>query len=329
MVRLLAPFSAALLWAAVLALALHPIYRKGLKFLRDQAGIAASILTLAVLLLIVGPTVALLTTLVSQAIGLYHGAAQDIQSGVIIEFGNRIESFFTRYLSSLPFLTDLNIREVLLSGFGRLSSFLASQIGNVLKNTAILAVDLSIMLVAFYFFIKNGERYYRAGMDLLPFTAKRKQAMSLKFHNTFTAVINGVFLIALGQGFMTGVGFALFRVPFPAFWGSLAALLALLPIGGAALVWLPGAAYLMLSGSIVHGVFLALWGLVLVSLPDNFLKPLLIGRKAKLSAFVLFLSILGGLKLYGILGILIGPLIVTLLTAFIEFYQEEYAEQEI
>jgi len=126
---------------------------------------------------------------------------------------------------------------------------------------------------------------------------------------------------------MTGLGFALFGVPFSVFWGFLAAVLALLPVGGAMLVWVPGALYLYLTGSTLQGVFLAIWGALLVSLPDNFLKPLLIGRKAKLPTFLLLIGILGGLQVYGFLGILFGPLVVTLLTAFVQIYREEYAER--
>ena len=123
------------------------------------------------------------------------------------------------------------------------------------------------------------------------------------------------------------LGLALFGVPFAVFWGFLAAILALLPVGGAMLVWLPGALYLYLTGSTLNSFLLAAWGAVFVSLPDNFLKPLLIGRKAKLPTFLLFLGILGGLQVYGILGILAGPLVVTLLTAFVQIYREEFANK--
>jgi predicted PurR-regulated permease PerM len=195
----------------------------------------------------------------------------------------------------------------------------------VLRNTLFLVVDLCIMLIALYFFFRNGERYYAMSLDLVPFSAVQKESISKKLYDTFTAVINGVFLIALGQGIMTGIGFALFQVPFPVFWGFCAAVLALLPVGGAALVWLPGAAYLLLTGSKLSGVLLAVWGLLLVSLPDNFIKPLVIGKKAKLPTFFLFLGILGGLQVYGFLGILFGPLVVTLVTAFVQIYREEFA----
>jgi predicted PurR-regulated permease PerM len=165
-------------------------------------------------------------------------------------------------------------------------------------------------------------------MDLIPFTGEQKRSISRKLHDTFTAVINGVFLIALGQGIMTGLGFALFRVPFPVFWGFLAAVLALLPVGGTALVWIPGALYLMLTASTLKGVLLAVWGTILVSLPDNFIKPMVIGKKANLPTFFLFLGILGGLQAYGILGILFGPLIVTLVITFTQIYREEFAGKE-
>jgi predicted PurR-regulated permease PerM len=162
---------------------------------------------------------------------------------------------------------------------------------------------------------------------LLPFTQDQQQAIARRFQDTFSAVVNGVFLVALLQGIMTGIGLALFGVPFPVFWGFLAAILALLPIGGATLIWVPAAVYLYLTGSAISGILLAVWGVVLVSLPDNFLKPLLIGRKAKIPTFLLFIGILGGLQVYGILGIFAGPLVVTLLTAFVQIYREEFVEK--
>jgi predicted PurR-regulated permease PerM len=325
MARLLAPFSAALLWAGIIALAFHPLYRRMVTLLRGRKGLAASAMTLVTLLLVIGPAIALLAVLATQALGLYQWTAEAVKSGAVIELWSRVESYLSQKILAQPLLAGLDIKGMLISGLSQFSSGLASQIGSVLRNTVLLVINLSIMLVALFFFFHNGEQYYQTVMDLLPFTAEQKQSFARKFNDTFTAVINGVFLIALGQGIMTGIGFAIFRVPFPVFWGFLAAILALLPIGGSALVWIPGGLYLLLTGETVRGVLLVLWGTVLVSLPDNFLKPMLIGRKAKLPTFFLFLGILGGLRIYGFLGILFGPLIVTLLTAFVQIYREEYA----
>jgi predicted PurR-regulated permease PerM len=328
MARMLAPFFAALIWAGIIALALQPVYHKVLTVLRGKAGLAASAMTLLTLLIIIGPAVALLAILTSQAIDLYQWATEGIRSGAAADLWSKLAGYVSQEILTHSFLTDLDLKGIVIKGISQFSSGLASQVGSVLKDTLLLVVNLLIMLVALFFFFRNGESYYRSAMDLLPFSHDQKQSITLKFRDTFTAVINGVFLIALMQGVMTGIGFALFHVPFPVFWGFFAAVLALLPVGGATLVWLPGALFLLLTGATLQGVLLAIWGTVLVSLPDNFLKPMLIGKKAKLPTLFLFLGILGGLQVYGFLGILFGPLIVALLTAFVQIYREEYATDQ-
>jgi predicted PurR-regulated permease PerM len=324
--RLIAPFSADLIWAGIISLALYPLYRRVLTLLRGRAGLTAGIMTLVTLLIVIGPAIALLAVLASQTVDLYQWAAEGISSGAAIEFWQKATSAISQKTMHYPFLAQLDLKGILIKGLSQFSSSLASQVGTVLKDSLLLVIHLFIMLTVLFFFFKNGENYYRTAMDLFPFSGEQKQAIARKLHDTFTAVINGIFLIALGQGMMTGIGFAVFGVPFPVFWGFLAAILALLPVGGASLVWIPGALYLLISGLPVKGILLALWGIVLVSLPDNFLKPLVIGKKANIPTLFLFLGILGGLQAYGFFGILFGPLIVTLLTAFIQIYRDEFSE---
>ena len=325
--RLLAPFSTALLWAAILALTLQPVFRKVVTLTRGRMGLAASAMTFVTLLLVIGPAISLLIALASQAVDLYQWASEGIKSGSFAEFWSRLTAYVSQDILSHPLLTGLDVKGMVIKGLGQYSSSLASQVGTVLKDAVLLAVNLMITLIALFFFFRNGESYYRSVLEMLPFSLENKQSIAQKVYDTFTAVINGVFLIALLQGVMAGIGFAVFGLPFPVLWGFLAALLSLLPIGGAALVWIPGVFYLLLTGETLQGILLAVWGTILVSLPDNFLKPMLIGKKAKLPTFFLFIGILGGLKVYGLLGILFGPLIVTLLTAFVQIYREEYAER--
>ena len=327
MAHLLAPFSAALLWAAIIALALNPFHQRVLRLLKGRPGSASAIMTLITLLAVIGPAIAVLVVFAGQAVGLYQSASQGIQSGKFIELGNRISDTLAEHLRSIPLLSGIDVQGLAMKGIGEVSAGLAGQIGSLLKDTIGLVIDLAVMLVALFFFFRDGRSYYQSVMDMLPFSADHKQSISRRMNDTFRAVINGVFLIALFQGIMTGAGFALFGIPFPVFWGLIAAVLAVLPIGGAALVWVPGALFLFFTGSKVGSILLFVWGLVLVTLPDNFLKPALIGRKAKLPAFFLFVGILGGLKVYGILGVLFGPLVVTLLMVFVQIYREEYGER--
>lgn len=325
MLRLLAPFGSALLLAAMIAVALHPIHSWLVKRLREHQKLSALIMTFFVILLIIGPAITLFGVLTTQAVDVYQGITGGMQAGNLPEAWTEIIDRFSRRIAEYPHLSTVDIKGFLFKSLGDVSSGLAAQLGSLLKNTFILAVDLMVMLIALFFFFLNGDNYYRFLIDMLPFSSEHKKAVAGKVHDTFMAVINGVFLIALVQGVLTGVGFALFGLPVPVFWGSLAAIVALFPVGGAAIVWLPGVLFLYVKGSVIKSILLLFWGLVFVTLPDNIVKPILIGRKAKIPTFFLFISILGGLSAYGVFGILLGPIVVTLLTAFIQIYREEYA----
>jgi predicted PurR-regulated permease PerM len=325
MARLFMPFLSPLLWAAIITLALHPVYKRIEGITNGRKGLAAGIMTLVALLVVIGPAVALLVVLSGQAVDMYQWASSVIQSGKLGEIWSRLTSSFLDTILTYPALAGLDLKDLFIKGIGDLSSGLTSHIGGLLKNTLYFIFDIVIMLIALFFFFRDGEAFYVSCIELLPFTSRQKESIAKKFADTFSAIINGVFLIALLQGAMAGIGFAVFGVPYAVFWGFLAAGLALLPVGGAALVWVPGAAYLYLGGATLKGLLLGAWGLVLVSLPDNFLKPLIIGKKAKIPTFVLFIALLGGVQVYGVLGILFGPLVVTMLTAFVQIYREEYA----
>ena len=323
--RILMVFISPLLWAAILTLTLYPLQKRINALLNQRRGIASAVMTLITLLLVIGPAVALLFVLASQAGDLYQGIAAIGQSGRLSDAMDTINSSFLDKALQSPVLSGVDVKGMVVKGISDLSSGLASQLGGVLRNFVIFAINIVIMLIALFFFFRDGATYSHAFIDLLPFTKRQKEEITRKFIDTFSAVINGVFLVAMLQGAMTGIGFALFGVPLAVFWGFLAAVLALLPVGGAALIWLPGAAYLYLTGSLLYGALLGIWGLLLVSLPDNFLRPLLIGRRAKIPTFILFIALLGGLQVYGFLGLLFGPLVVTLLTAFLQIYREEFA----
>lgn len=325
--QILAPFLSSLLWSAIITLALYGPYQRLLSALGGRATIAASIMTGLAILVIIGPAVAVLVALSSQAVDLYQWAAAMVRTNGIAGLWDQLMQTRLGLLAGQLPLDWPDLRGQVISGFGDLSSLLATSIGVLLKNSLLILLNVLITVIALFFFFRDGASYYQAVLRLFPFSQAQKEAIATRFHDTFTAVINGVFLIAILQGAVSGIGFAIFGVPFPVFWGAMAAIMALFPIGGAAVVWAGGAAYLALTGRTVPGILLAVWGGLLVSLPDNFLRPLIIGRKAKLPTFLLFIGILGGIRVYGFLGILFGPVVVTLLLAFVTIYREEFAEK--
>jgi predicted PurR-regulated permease PerM len=325
--RLITPFLSAVLWAAIIVLVLYPLYARVLRLLRGRKTLAAGVMTFFTLILVIGPTVVLFALLTGEVVDLYRAAVEFIQSGGWADLWGRLKASSLGAVLAQPHLAELDIKSRVINGLGDLSADMAAQLGAMLKNMLLALLNLFIMLFVIFFFFRDGKAYADEVTDLLPFPETQKKSIMEKLGNTFSAVLNGLFLVALLQGFMTGVGFLIFGVPFAIFWGFLAAIAALLPIGGSALVWIPGALYLFLKGSTLKAVLLAAWGALLVSTPDNFLKPILIGRKAKLPTFFLFLGILGGIQAYGVLGVFFGPLVVTLLIAFLRIYREEYAEK--
>jgi predicted PurR-regulated permease PerM len=324
--RLITPFLSAVIWASIIVLVLHPLYMKILTLLRGRRNLAAGIMTLFTLVLVIGPAVLLFALLTAQVVDLYTATAEFIQSGRLADLWGRVQTWTQGFALSHPFLAGLDIKSPVINGLRELSTAMAAQLGSMIKNILLAVVNLFIMLFVIFFFFRDGKAYADELTDILPFPKQQKQSIMEKLGNTFSAVLNGLFVVSLFQGFMTGLGFLIFGVPFWVFWGFLAAIAALIPLGGTALIWVPGAAYLYVTGFELNAILLAAWGVLFVSVPDNFLRPLLIGKKAKLPVFFLFLGILGGIQAYGILGILFGPLVVTLLIAFLEIYREEYAK---
>lgn len=325
--HVITPFLTPLLWAGIVVLALLPLYRRILGLFNGRATLAAISMTAITVLLVVGPAVALIIMLAAQAIDVYHYITDALRSGIIADVWERIMQSRLGSMISEMTAAGPDLKERIVQGIRDLSAGVASQFGALLKNTFVMIMNILIMIIAVFFFFRDGETYYRTALELLPFTQEQKETVAQKTYDTFTAVINGVFLIALFQGAMTGIGMAVFGFSFAVFWAFVATVLALLPVAGAALVWVPAAGYLYLNGAEGKAVLLVIWGVIFVTLPDNFLKPLLIGKKANLPVFLLFLSILGGLQVYGFLGILFGPLIVTLLTALVKIYRDEFASR--
>lgn len=323
----IAPFLSALVWAAVIVIVLYPLYAKLLKLTGEKRNLAAGVMTIFTLLLVIGPAVLLFALMTAQVADLFSTTKEFVQSGRFVDILNRIKTSSLGALLDNPALAEFDIKSHVIKGLGDFSTGMIGQLGLLIKNTLFAILNLFIMLFVVFYFFRDGKTYARELTDLLPFPKNHKQSVMEKLGNTFSAVLNGLFLVGLLQGFLTGVGFFIFGVPYGIFWGTLTMIASLIPFGGTALVWIPGALFLYLKGSTLKAVLLVVWGILLVSTPEHFLKPILIGRKAKLPTFFLFLGILGGIEAYGFLGVLFGPLIVTLLTAFIQIYREEYAEQ--
>lgn len=187
-----------------------------------------------------------------------------------------------------------------------------------------LAVDVFLMSVSMYYFFLDGRRLFAEGTRLIPMERRYFDAFAQEFKDVAYAIVYGNTLTAVVQGALGLIGLWIAGVPHPLVWGVTMALLALVPVGGTALVWLPISGVLLLSGRVVEGLFLLCWGALVVSTVDNLLRPRLCGRRMALHPLLVFLSMFGGLAVFGMMGLLVGPLIASLFMAVVRIYRRDF-----
>jgi predicted PurR-regulated permease PerM len=205
--------------------------------------------------------------------------------------------------------------------------FLVKAAPNVLGSVSGLLLGLFIMFFVMFYSFQEGRKSFEHLHALIPLAPNLKDKLFDEIKSVTWAVVYGQIMTAIIQGGLGGVGFLIFGVPNPILWGSVMVILSFLPILGTALIWVPAGIYLIASGAALRGIGLLIYGGVLVANVDNFLKPRLIAGKSNIHPVVVLLGVLGGLKVFGFIGLFAGPLILALLIALLRFYEsEEYLE---
>jgi predicted PurR-regulated permease PerM len=327
----LAPFLRPLAWAAILALTFYPLTTWLIRLFRGSRTMAATVLVLLVLVLAVVPSIFLGSLLVNEAAGAYDRAKEMVQTGELTHLLDQLKSsrlglLFDRLASPLIDSLNLDLSQLLLGATSYVSQQIASQTGAIARNLLESVVSGALMLLALFFFFRDGERMSAAIRDLLPMDAEHKHAVFGRVYDTLTAVVQSMVVNAVVQGVLGGFGYwAIGGLPFSTFLGFLTGVSSFLPPFGAAFIWAPAAVYLLVVGKVLRGVLLLLWGLLVISMVDNIIRPLFIGGRARLPTFLLLFTILGGMSVYGFLGIFLAPVILATLLSFVDMYREIYA----
>lgn len=230
---------------------------------------------------------------------------------------------FEKLMNYLPVSTS-DLLQTFKNVIGTASSFLISQTTNILKNLSVLLVHLLIFLIALFYFLRDGDRFVLYIRSLLPMSKTYSQELFLKLSNLSHGIIYGIFGASILQGFLVGVGFAVAGISNAAFWGAVAALFSPLPYIGTTVIWMPAVIVLALEGHYIAAGLLMAWSAFIVGTADNIIKPYIIGSSAKLHPLATLLVLLGGTFVFGLKGIIFGPLVLTLTLAFMHIYQLEY-----
>lgn len=316
-ILLLKPFFTVLVLAAIVSIMLQPIKRLLSKHIASPNLLATSMLV-SLLVIVIAPIIIFGQVITQEALDAY----QDIRDGNSIW----TQSDLLQYLppNAVAFINDLTID---VGGFiNRAAGTVAESVSSLISNVAGFLFSVFIFFFITFFFLRDGEVLAAWLQDILPLPGDDEKKIFDRIVESVHAVVTGSFFLATIQGIVAMVGFFIFGVPLPVLWGLVAMIAALVPNLGTSLVLVPVIIYLILSGHVLAAGGMAIWGVLAVGLIDNFLGPKIISSRVKIHPLLVFLSVLGGLQLFGIIGFLLGPIVMAVVLAMIDIYRSQAAK---
>lgn len=308
------PFWIVLVLGISFGVVLYPIYKWiNIKFIPNRS--LASLLTVILFSIILcGPLLAIGTMVFKQSQNVYHLVIQnENDKPILIAINDVVNKILP---SEITFDVNQKITDFV--------SYVSHNIANIFSATLTTFFSFVLMLLIIFYFLKDGPQWKKALIELSPLGNENDEKIINRLILSVNGVIKGSLFIALIQGALLGFGFWIFNIPNGALWGVVAAVLSLIPTFGTALVSIPAIIFLFVTGNTAMAIGLSVWSLVLVGLVDNFLGPIIVGRKINVPSIFILFSILGGISLLGPVGILIGPLMVSLLDALILICKNDF-----
>lgn len=311
---ILLPFYGAVFWAVILGILFAPVQRR----LQIKFGWPRNLTSLCTLSLCL--VIAILPVIIVSVLLVQEGATfyKNIENGeldiaaYLAQFKHSLPPYFQHLLDRFGMGELDSLREKIVKAAMQGSQVLATQAFSFGQGTFEFVVSFFIMLYLLFFFLRDGPELARKMRTAVPLEENHKRRLQLKFNRVVRATVKGNVLVAVTQGALGGAIFWFLDIPSALLWAVLMAFLSLLPAVGAGIVWAPVAVYFLLSGMIWQGVVLGLFGVFVIGLVDNVLRPILVGKDTKMPDYMILISTLGGLAVFGLNGFVIGPLIAAL-----------------
>ncbi len=308
---ILLPFYGAVFWAVILAIIFAPVHRWLIEHYPNSPNAAALATVLVCLVVAVLPTAFIVDRLLREVIDLFRRVQEgELQFGAYVDQMRSYLPYSMRQQLTQMGLGDAeSIRERLTEGALAASNLIAARAFSVGQGTAQFFISFFVMLYLLFFFIRDGRLMVIRIRNAVPLSKQQKQRLFRKFTQVVRATVKGNVIIAVTEGVLGGIIFAILGIPAALLWAVVMAFLSLLPAVGAGIVWGPVALYFMLNGEALKGVILTLYGVLVIGLVDNLLRPVLVGKDTKMPDYIVLITTLGGLSLFGLNGFVIGPLI--------------------
>lgn len=322
---MLAPFWDALAWGICLAFLLMPVQRWLTRTLNGRASLAAASITVMVPILLAGPLLSLGVAFANQVAELVRRLQQQplrMDIGLLEQLERYpLIGSLAEWLRDNFTATSVQLQDWLINAAQMLMRSLAATGGSFLLGAMSTVIHFFLMLFLLFFLLRDGHHLLSRAVHLVPMEPVRRGELLKLVGDTTRAVVFGTGLTALAQGALLGIGFAIAGLPSAIVFGVLTAFLALLPVGGAALVWIPAVIYLAATSQWGWALFMLLWGMM-VSVSDNLLRPILVSSQAPVSILAVFVGVIGGISAFGMIGLIIGPVLLTVLAVLLRFLDE-------
>lgn len=324
-VAVLLPFYSAIFWAVVFAIIFFPLYERIEAAFGGRRNVAAAVCVLICVCLVILPGFAILSSLIQEGTSLYQriSSGQIDVSRMVDEVVNALPLFVQERLRALETGGFAEMRERLSSSLMQGGSFFAGRALNFGQSTIEFVIAFGLMLYLLFFLFRDGRRLAGTIRNALPLSGEHTGQFMAKFASVVRATVRGNIIIALIQGGIGGLTFWILGVQPALLWGVLMVMLSLVPAVGAALIWVPTAIYLAVSGALAKAAVIVLVGVFVIGLVDNLLRPPLVGKETKLPDYVVLISTVGGISLFGVNGFVIGPLIAALFIAAWSLFEQE------
>jgi predicted PurR-regulated permease PerM len=323
--RLFLPFFEPIAWAIILALFFYPIYRWVRKILRVSEALAALGMCILIIAFIIIPVFGLLGSLTNEVIRVYTQVQKDLYTGSfnIVPDKDKSPILNKAVTNALDVLKthEARVNEILIDLSKKMGEFFLRQGTVVFKNVASIIFKAALMLITLFYIFKDGERMLHTVKDLLPLSQQNVENLVKVMDDVLSAtlygnMLNGFIQASLGFFILSILGFSA-----PLLWGMIMGFTTFIPMIGPALVWFPATIYLLLTGFYLKAAILLVFGILIISQIDNFLRPLFISGKTQIHTLVLLFSILGGLSVFGFLGLVLGPILMALCVSILELYR--------
>ncbi len=325
------PFLKVIILSILITIIFYPVYLKIEKKIKNKI-LASSIMTALILMFIIIPSITLIAFFVNQIITIYPIIIENISKyrsiEILIKETPIISKVYVIIENSLKSLNiNVDISDAIRGIVNEIVSFVIQQGKGIFLDVTLLIVGIIIMLITIFFLFKDGIHLYNRIYSIIPLSDKDKTFLLSKSYNAIQGVVLGSVLTAIAQGILSFIGYFAIGLEMSYFWAFITFIAAFIPVGGASLIWIPVAIYTLFTKGFLTAFLFSVYGTLVISTIDNIIKPVVIGDKTNIHPMILVFAILGGLNLFGFIGIFLAPIIVVMIDNMLLLFKEKYVSQ--